>query len=55
MYLNENWQLTAGYRLRYVPGSFRWDESDDASGLKIGWSAKQDMIHAAEVGLTYQF
>ena len=53
VYLNENWQLTAGYRLRYVPGSFRSDGSVGA--IKSGASVKQDLVHAAEIGLTYQF
>ena len=54
VYLNDNWQLTAGYRLRYVPGSFEWCETLK-SGQKWSWKVKQDIIHAAEVGLTYQF
>ena len=54
VYLNESWQLTAGYRLRYVPGSFEWCETLE-SGQKWSWKVKQDIIHAAEVGLTYQF
>ena len=53
VYLNENWQLTAGYRLRYVPGSFRSDGSFGA--IKSGNSYKQDIVHAAEIGLAYQF
>ena len=56
VYLNDNWQLTAGYRLRYVPGSFHWDEeSDNVAGFKSGFSVKQDIVHAAEIGLTYLF
>ena len=55
VYLNENWQLTAGYRLRYLPGSFQEGINNDAIGLKYGASVKQDIIHAAEVGLMYQF
>ena len=55
VYLNDNWQLTAGYRLRYVPGSFRWDDEIDDIALKYGISLKQDIVHAAEVGLTYRF
>ncbi len=51
--LNENWQLTAGYRLRYIPGSFHWDGKNDA--LEVGFSVKQDIVHAAEIGLTYLF
>lgn len=49
VYLNESWQLTAGYRLRYVPIGFEW--------CGIGWSSKveQDILHAAEIGLTYRF
>ena len=45
VYLNANWQLTAGYRLRWMP-----------SKLKDGDSCiKQNLLHAAEVGLTYRF
>ena len=55
VYLNANWQLTAGYRLRYLPGSFHWGEKNDAVALEAGVSVKQDIIHAAEVGLMYQF
>ena len=45
VYLNANWQLTAGYRLRWMP-----------SKLKDGDSCiKQNLLHAAEAGLTYRF
>ena len=54
VYLNDNWSLTVGYRLRYLPGdangsrNFRWE-------IKLYWKVKQDLSHAAEVGLTYRF
>jgi opacity protein-like surface antigen len=45
VYLNDNWQLTVGYRLRWMPGSL------EQEGVRV----KQDILHAAEVGLTYRF
>ncbi len=52
--LNENWSLTAGYRLRYlagdVDGSKKW-----GGNYRWDWKVKQNMSHAAEIGLTYQF
>ena len=51
--LNENWSLTAGYRLRYlaedVDGSKKW------GGYRWDFKVKQNLLHAAEIGLTYQF
>ena len=54
VYLNDNWQLAAGYRLRYVGGSFRWDQGVDGI-LKVSERVEDSIVHAAEVGLTYQF
>ena len=48
--LNDNWSLTIGYRLRYLSGNATWGMGDMAE-LKM----KQDLIHAAEVGVAYQF
>ena len=45
MHLNENWQLTAGYRLRFFPQNMK----EDMLCVKL------NTLHAAEVGLTYQF
>ena len=55
VYLNENWELTAGYRLQYTLGSFCDSAKNDAVGLEFSESVKQDMLHAAEIGLTYRF
>ena len=49
--LNDNWQLTVGYRLRYLSGNATLRMGDVADGFKM----KQDLSHAAEVGLTYSF
>ena len=51
--LNDNWQLTIGYRLRYLSGNATWEFSDAADRLEL--KMKQNLIHAAEVGVTYQF
>ena len=50
--LNDNWRLTIGYRLRYLSGNATW-EFDGANRLEL--KMKQNLIHATEVGLTYQF
>jgi len=50
--LNDNWQLTVGYRLRYLSEKVTWLFGDaDVVGVKM----KQDLNHAAEVGVTYRF
>ena len=53
VYLTDDWQLTAGYRRRYVHGKFRYESN--VSGIDCGYSMKQNIIHVAEVGLTYRF
>ena len=58
MYLNDNWSLSAGYRLRYVPWKFNssWTkEPAYAQSAEIKSTIKQNILHAAEIGLTYQF
>ena len=58
VYLNDDWQLTAGYRLRYLPGDFRFNAGLTLVGVgDLVWDAsmKQNVVHAAEVGLTYRF
>lgn len=52
-YLNDNCSLNVGYRLRYVPSDF-CEDFDDPYYEWFGKS-KQNLSHAAEVGLTYQF
>ena len=54
-YLNENWSLTVGYRLRYLAGSCRASGTFVGDNIKWDWKVKQDSIHAVEAGLTYQF
>jgi len=45
VHLNENWQLTAGYRLRWMP------KNVPVSKIIL----TQKLLHVAEVGLTYWF
>ena len=52
-YLNDNWQLTVGYCLRYVSDNIIWLIGDGVSRTELGM--KQKLIHAAEVGLMYLF
>ena len=52
-YLNDNWQLTVGYRLRYVPDTISWLWKVDEGGMEF--EMEQDLSHAAEVGLMYRF
>ena len=49
VHLNENWQLTAGYRLRWMP------KNVPVSLERAEVILMQKLLHAAEVGLTYQF
>ena len=51
--LNDNWQLTVGYRLRYLSGNVTWSYSDVADTVKL--KMKQNLSHAAEVGVVYRF
>ena len=53
VFLNENLQLTAGYRFRYLGGNSVLER--EIRGHKFVTSVKPNFIHAAEVGLTYQF
>ena len=58
VYLNDSWSLSAGYRLRYVPGKFNSSWTKDpayAQSAEIKSTIKQNIVHAAEIGLTYQF
>ena len=52
-YLNDNWSLNVRYRLRYVPSDFR--EGFDDPYYEWFWKSKQNLSHAAEVGLMYQW
>ena len=51
--LNDNWQLTVGYRLRYLSGNATWGiyEGGNAARLKM----KQNLSHAVEAGVAYRF
>ena len=50
--LNDNWQLTIGYRLRYLSEKVTWRMGDaDVAEFKM----KQNLSHAAEVGITYRW
>ena len=55
VYLNDNWSLTLGYRLRYLPGDCKGSKKFNAVGNTWSWTLKQNLLHAAEIGLTYQF
>ena len=54
-YLNDNWSLTVGYRLRYLAGDGRESGTFAHDRVKWDWKVKQDFIHAVEAGLTYRF
>ena len=54
-YLNDNWSLTVGYRLRYLAGDGRASGTFAHNRVKWDWKVKQDLIHAVEVGVMYQF
>ena len=39
--LNDNWQLTIGYRLRWMPGNMTWLAGSDVDGVEL--KMKQDL------------
>ncbi len=53
VYLNDCWTLSLGYRLRWMPGDLKTSATEDGAEWKSTF--KQNVLHAAEVGLTYQF
>ena len=55
IYLNDHWALTVGYRLRYLSGAGHEIGKFARDRVQWNWKVKQDLIHTAEVGLTYQF
>ena len=55
VYFNGNWSLTLGYRLRYLPGDCKGSKKFNTVGNTWSWTLKQNLLHAAEIGLTYQF
>ena len=54
-HLNDNWSLTVGYRLRYLAGDGRASGTFAHDRVKWDWKVKQNLIHAAEVGLMWRF
>lgn len=55
MHLSENWSLSVGYRLRYLPGDCTGSKKYAHDRVTWDWKVKQNLSHAAEVGLTYRF
>ena len=57
VYLTDDWQLTAGYRLRWMPGAFELKESFNVGGVagKSILKVKQPVVHAVEVGIVRRF
>ena len=53
VYLNDCWTLSLGCRLRWMPGDLKTSATEDDTERKSTF--KQNVLHAAEVGLTYQF
>ena len=51
--LTDNWQLTIGYRLRYLSGNETWYSASRVERMEL--KVKQNLSHVAEVGLMYQF
>ena len=51
--LNDNWQLTIGYRLRYLSGNTTWSAGSDVDGMEL--KMKQDLSHAAEIGVVWRW
>ena len=57
VYLTDDWQLTAGYRLRWMPDAFKLERDVAVGGAagKIALKVKQPVVHAGEVGIVRQF
>jgi opacity protein-like surface antigen len=54
IYLDDNWSLGIGYRMRYLTGDVNGSKGYTGD-VQWDWKVKQDLSHAVEVGLTYQF
>jgi hypothetical protein len=54
VYLTDDWQLTAGYRLRWMPGAFESKKSLGGAN-NIVLKVKQPVVHAVEVGIMRRF
>ena len=57
VYLTDDWQLTAGYRLRWMPGAFELKESFNLGGVAVNGivKVKQPVVHAVEIGIVRRF
>ena len=57
VYLTDDWQLTAGYRLRWMPGAFEMKRSYDVGGVVVNsvLKVKQPVVHAVEIGIMRRF
>lgn len=57
VYLTDDWQLTAGYRLRWMPDAFelKRDVAVGGAAVKTVLKVKQPVVHAVEVGIVRQF
>ena len=57
VYLTDDWQLTAGYRLRWMPGAFEMKQSYNIGGVAVNGivKVKQPVVHAVEVGIGRRF
>ena len=54
VYLTDDWQLTAGYRLRWMPGAFESKMNFGGAG-DVVLKVKQPVVHAVEVGIVRRF
>jgi hypothetical protein len=57
VYLTDDWQLTAGYRLRWMPGAFELKRSFNVGGVAGNsvLKVKQPVAHAVEIGIVRRF
>ncbi len=57
VYLTDDWQLTAGYRLRWMPGAFEMKQSYNIGGVADNsvLKVKQPVVHAVELGIMRRF
>ena len=57
VYLTDDWQLTAGYRLRWMPGAFELKRSFAVGGVAAESTVKvkQPVVHAVEIGIVRRF
>lgn len=57
VYLTDDWQLTAAYRLRWMPGAFELKRSFNVGGVAGNsvLKVKQPVVHAVEIGIVRRF